>query len=54
MDGAAGQTPAAPNESGSLFPIKTGNFLDVHDHEGSEVGMKTQTVGAHEMVGGTG
>jgi len=51
--GAAGAAPA-PSGEGSLFPIKTGNSWSFRTTKGSEIGNKTQTVGALEMVGGTG
>ncbi len=46
--------PDEQNERGSLFPLKTGNSWSFRTTKGSEVGNKTQTVGALEMVGGAG
>ena len=68
LDGAAGApavgqdrgSAGAPNPSamapgeGSLFPLETGNTWSFRTTKGSEIGMKTQSVGALERVGGTG
>ncbi len=51
MAGAGG---APPNTDGSLFPIKTGNSWTFRTMNAGVAGMKTQTVMALEMVGGTG
>lgn len=52
--GTTAAATGAQSGEGSLFPLQVGNSWSFRTTKGTEVSMKTQAVGALELVGGSG